>query len=225
MATEALTQAFLVGRDAYLIDTLAYRGELDLTTNQFRLQCAQAGSQVWTDVLVIDALGVITSPAGIPGPAGPAGPAGAAGPTGPAGVPGATGATGPPANMDAATVSTAETQAASTAYADLATVGPTVTLTHTGTVAIVWLSGQASRTGTGNSAFMGVDLSGSNTVAASDANAAGVSSSLSTGIMPLSRVLVFTGLTPGTTTFKAKYHNDGGATWTFANRSLAVFAP
>lgn len=60
MATEALTQAFLVGRDAYLVETLAYRGILDRTTNQFRLQVAVVGSQVWTDWLTVDAAGVVS---------------------------------------------------------------------------------------------------------------------------------------------------------------------
>ncbi len=79
MATDALIQAFLVGRDAYLIDTLAYRGYLDLTTSVFRLQIALAGSQVWADFLTVDALGNVTVSGGGGGPTGPTGPTGAGG--------------------------------------------------------------------------------------------------------------------------------------------------
>jgi len=128
-------------------------------------------------------------------------------------------------NLSAARIATAETQAANTAYGDLATAGPSVTLTHAGTVAYIWLYAKASRAGVGNSAFMGVALSGDNTVAASDANAAAGSSALSTGITTLANLIVLTGLTPGTTTFTAKYHNDGGSTWTFDGRGMAVYAP
>lgn len=59
MATEDLVQAFLVGRDSYLVNTLAYQGLLDQATNTFRLQIAKAGSQVWEDVLTVDANGLL----------------------------------------------------------------------------------------------------------------------------------------------------------------------
>lgn len=128
-------------------------------------------------------------------------------------------------NFEAATVATAETQAASTAYADLATAGPSVTIEMTGTVAIVILSCKAERGGAGNSAFMGVAVSGASTVAASDAQATS-SASFQSGIdNVMARVIRITGLTPGSNTFTAKYHNDGGSTWTFRNRSMAVYAP
>lgn len=60
MPTTDLTQAFLVGRNAYLIDQLAFRGILDQATNQFRLQVAVVGSQVWVDWLTVDATGHVT---------------------------------------------------------------------------------------------------------------------------------------------------------------------
>lgn len=113
MATEDLVQAFLVGRDSYLVDTLAYKGILDQATEAFRLQIAKAGSQVWEDVLVIDADGNITAPAGIPGPAGPAGATGATGPagsTGPAGPQGPAGPAGSGAWQQIAQVVTAGSQ-------------------------------------------------------------------------------------------------------------------
>lgn len=62
MATEELTTAFAVGRNQYLIDTLAFRGILDLTSNQYRVQVARIGSQTWLDVFTINAAALITLP-------------------------------------------------------------------------------------------------------------------------------------------------------------------
>lgn len=60
MATTDLTHAFLVGRDQYVIDGLAFQGFLDLAANLFRLQWVPAGSQTWQDVLTVDAAGTVT---------------------------------------------------------------------------------------------------------------------------------------------------------------------
>jgi hypothetical protein len=62
MATPELQQAFLVGRDAYLVDTLAFQAFLDTATSTFRMQVAQVGSQVWQDWLTVDAIGHVTIP-------------------------------------------------------------------------------------------------------------------------------------------------------------------
>lgn len=124
-----------------------------------------------------------------------------------------------------ATVATSETQASGTAYGDLATAGPAVTVVMTGTIAIIWLSATASGAFVGNSSRIAVAVSGASTVAAADANAAAISSHAASHNLNLSRVLVLTGLTPGSNTFTVKYSNDGGGTWTFFNRSIAVYAP
>ena len=118
-----------------------------------------------------------------------------------------------------ATVTTAETQAASTAYADLATVGPTVTMT-TGTSVLVMLNATCARSAAGNSAYMSVAVSGATTTAASDTNAAVVQSA-GGGSNVLCRMLLLS-VTAGSNTFTAKYKNDGGTTWTFSNRSMTV---
>lgn len=78
--------------------------------------------------------------------------------------------------------------------------------------------------GAGNTSFMGVAVSGASTVAASDANSANSAAhdALNTSI---SRTFILTGLTAGSNTFTAKYHNDGGSTWHFFNRSITVLAP
>ena len=132
----------------------------------------------------------------------------------------------PGAILLAATVATAETQASAAAYGDLATAGPAVTITMAGTVAVVWLSGLARRNATGNTAFIGVAVSGASTVAASDAQAATAPSYAANINSTLSRSITLTGLTPGVNVFTAKYHNDGsGVNTTFENRGIAVFAP
>lgn len=166
-----------------------------------------------------------TGATGAPGtPGGPPGPPGMAwdGEDGIDGVPGIQGPAGPSA-ISANTVETSETQATGAAYGDLATVGPSRTITSVGTVAIVWLSATASKASGGNSAFMSVAVSGATTIAASDANAAAVSATAGHNLN-LARVLVLA-ITPGTNVYDAKYHNDGGGTWTFFNRSMAVYAP
>ncbi len=108
-------------------------------------------------------------------------------------------------------------------YTDLATAGPSVTLT-TGTAVIVWLSCYQFRSGTGGSGRMGVAVSGATTLAASDANAALQTSAVSNSVNQNSRVLYLSGLTAGSNTFTAKYMTEGGVTWNFVNRSIAVLA-
>lgn len=125
----------------------------------------------------------------------------------------------------AATVATSQAQT-NTSYGDLATVGPSVTL-QTRTEVMIWLSALSSHLGDGNTSFMSVAVSGATTLAASDAN--GVASTAEWGgaaftlAVPLSRVLILTGLTPGLNTFTAKYRVDG-STFNFSNRSIAVLA-
>lgn len=126
-------------------------------------------------------------------------------------------------SIAAARVETDETQAASAGFADLATAGPSVTLTMSGTVAYVWCSAVAYRTGgAGNSALLGVAVSGSSTVAASavtQTSSAGASITAS-----LSTSFLLTGLTPGSNTFKLQYKNDGGTNWHFLDRAITVIA-
>jgi hypothetical protein len=127
-------------------------------------------------------------------------------------------------NLSGANVSTREAQSSGVGYGDLATTGPAVTITTTGTTAIVWISAVADNSGSGNTAFISVDVSGASTVAASDNNAAAGSEGIGTGSVSLARVLTLTGLTPGSNVFTVKYKNDGGG-WSFGRRSIAVYAP
>lgn len=107
----------------------------------------------------------------------------------------------------------------STSYTDLATVGPSVTIT-TGTLALVLVSSFI----TAPAGFYGAisfAISGATTSSATDSNglflqapAAGAQQISFTKLVPVS-------LTAGSNTFTAKYRVTGG-TGTFENRSLTV---
>lgn len=122
-----------------------------------------------------------------------------------------------------ADVDTQETQSSNVAYGDLTTVGPSVTLT-TGATVLIWISATITHGAVGNSAHVSVAVSGATTLAAADANSAAVSCYAAGHNLNAARVLLLTGLTPGSNTFTLKYRNDGGGTWNFHNRSIAVLA-
>lgn len=123
-----------------------------------------------------------------------------------------------------ATVTTAQTTS-STSYTDLATVGPTVTLTSVGTRALVMFGCLAfSNSATEVGHYMSVAVSGATTIAASDVygrisshnnNAAGFNSMNFTLLT----------ITPGSNTYTAKYKLNSATASTFQNRQLMVLAP
>jgi hypothetical protein len=116
------------------------------------------------------------------------------------------------------TVGTSETTT-STTYADLTTVGPSLTMT-TGPRAFVFLSCQlTNNTGTIGS-FMSVAVSGATTVAATDASAL-VHYPTTAGLPIQATRVVVQGLTAGSNTFTAKYRAAAN-TGTFSQRNLAV---
>lgn len=106
----------------------------------------------------------------------------------------------------------------STSYTDLATVGPTVTVTigASGMALVLW-STRRFNSGV-NWTSMSFDVSGANTIAATDSDT--LSSSTGIDIVDGTQVLL-TGLSPGSTTFKAKYRVTGG-TGTWIDRRLSV---
>jgi len=130
--------------------------------------------------------------------------------------------TNPFVSPSAQNVNTSETQASNTAYGDLATSGPAVTLT-TGTSAVVAISSGAIKGSGGNSAFVAVDVSGATTIAAADGNGVVISEYAASHNLSMARTFVITGLNAGSNTFTLKYKNDGGGTWTFFNRSIVVW--
>lgn len=115
-----------------------------------------------------------------------------------------------------AIVATSQTTT-STTYADLATTGPSVTVT-TGVQALVMLyNANLHSTGT-TSALMSFDISGASTVASNDNMSIGMATTV--GIREGATFLV-TGLTPGSSTFICKYR-VGSGTGTFVDRRITV---
>lgn len=108
----------------------------------------------------------------------------------------------------------------STTYADLATVGPAVTVT-TGTSALVIISSFINNDTVNTLTFAGVAVSGATTRAADDTSA--MQNEVSAGFQGarVSVIHLFTGLTAGSNTFTMKYR-VGGGTGRYRNRHLVV---
>ncbi|MEU8683133.1 hypothetical protein [Streptomyces sp. NPDC048611] len=121
--------------------------------------------------------------------------------------------------IQTAFISTSQTTT-STTFADLATVGPTVTV-ETGRNALIWINCQISHATANIQASASFEISGATTWAANnierithDGNSAGQS-------LRYSQCTRYPDLTPGTNTFKMKYRVSSG-TGTFARREIIV---
>ncbi|GAA4226118.1 hypothetical protein GCM10022254_10070 [Actinomadura meridiana] len=116
------------------------------------------------------------------------------------------------------TISTQEATS-STSFVNLATVGPAVTLT-TGTSAIVFIGARAWNDTASGIATMGVAVSGSSTISATEDNAYMVRSSSDSIFVRAHAAVLFDGtLTAGSNTFTAKYRAaTGEGSW--RDRSL-----
>lgn len=125
----------------------------------------------------------------------------------------------------AAFVAALETTA-STSYTDLATSGPSVTVT-TGTKAIAFVRCRISNSSAGSIGYVSIDVSGATTIAAADTFAIQYESSNAGDIAVFGGPIWFgTGgtagaLTAGSNTFKLQHRVNGG-TGTFQNRELTV---
>jgi hypothetical protein len=111
----------------------------------------------------------------------------------------------------------AQESTTSITYTDLATVGPAVTLDvpASGRVLVSVTAGIQTSQG-GALGYMSFAMSGANTSAGNDATALNL---LGNNFQKASATFVLSGLTPGTTTFTAKYRVTGG-TASFQNRSI-----
>lgn len=116
-----------------------------------------------------------------------------------------------------ATVATSQTTT-STTYTDLTTVGPVVNV-DTGTKALVFLKASILNATSGTLTHMGFAVSGTSTIAASDAFSI---DGTTTTAFRIGGAFIVTGLTPGTNTFTAKYRVSAATTGTFADRDLIV---
>lgn len=130
--------------------------------------------------------------------------------------------TGTPARIVSGTVATAQ-GTNSTAYVDLATTGPSVTLNvpSSGEVTVDLSAAYSSGGAAAQTGYMGFALSGSNVRTAADASAA-YGRTVTAGLFgTIARRIHLTGLTPGTTTFKAVYKTST-STATFSDRNIIV---
>lgn len=118
-------------------------------------------------------------------------------------------------------VATSETTT-STSFTDLATTTDTVTVTVGASgVALVIL--YSSITCPGYFGAMGYAASGANTVAATTTKSLIVDDAAATTALGASATFLEVGLSPGSTTFKAKYcSGNSSATQTFVNRRISV---
>jgi len=123
----------------------------------------------------------------------------------------------------------------STSYTDLATPGPAVTLDvgASGRVLMILSAKGGWSVNTSNAASgarMSAELSGANTLAASTTWAAWIynqyiTTTTSVTDASITSAYVFEGLTPGATTFTAKYRSDNAAiTVDFNRRTIVVIA-
>lgn len=120
-----------------------------------------------------------------------------------------------------ATIATSETTA-STAYVDLATVGPAAPVV-TGASALVIVTAKLGATATNpDTCYVGFAVSGATTVAPGDAQALTFGNSVIGVLFQGSALFVVTGLTPGSNTFTLKYRQNGASTGTYLNRTIAV---
>lgn len=123
-------------------------------------------------------------------------------------------------NPSVAFTTTSETTT-STSYVNLATVGPTVTVT-TGTKSLVIFGAAMSNNTAGQGARCAVDLSGATTSAASDTNSYLVESGNAGDGYQGSWVTVYTPINAGSNTWQLKYRLVGLGTATFSNRLMAI---
>lgn len=119
-----------------------------------------------------------------------------------------------------ASVETSETTT-SASFTDLATVGPTVTVT-TGTKAVVAVRGNINNNTAGSAAYMSYDISGATTASAGNTRTLAHTSSTAGAFLIASAVFLESSLTSGSNVFTAKYRTGSGGTGAFANRQLLV---
>lgn len=118
-----------------------------------------------------------------------------------------------------ATVVTQETST-NTAFVDLTTVGPSVTVSS-GATALVSVHSRLSNATAISSTRAGYVISGATTIAADADRASGFRSSDAGQLVNCSAVFLQTGLTNGSNTFKEVYKVDAG-TGSWSSRTISV---
>lgn len=129
-------------------------------------------------------------------------------------------AVSPFSGIQEASVAAAETRS-NTAFGDLTTAGPAVTVTVSSSgMLLVQVASDIKVTSSSDGGRMGFDISGASTVAANDQDSLKYEAKVSNAELRASRVVLVTGLNPGATTVTAKYRsspNNSGSTYTDRN--------
>lgn len=128
-----------------------------------------------------------------------------------------------------ASIATQQTRSNNT-FGDLATAGPSVTLTSKGTWAAVWfgavLWGSVGATPAAASGRVAVQISGATVMAAAASNGFYASESAGLGVGGSGCQFRLYPITPGVNTFKLQYNNiAANGTATFQDRTISVLAP
>lgn len=131
-----------------------------------------------------------------------------------------TGANAVAARQMANAVVAAPQTTASTSYANLATVGPQVTVT-TGTLAMVLFASRIQNSLTNGAAEVSVEVTGASAIGASGEWSIKLDGIASSNALRMGMIHMFSGLTPGSNTFTMKYL-VGSGTGTFSSRELIV---
>lgn len=118
-----------------------------------------------------------------------------------------------------AAVTTSETTTG-TGYGNLATPGPSVTVT-TGTRAIVMVASLVQNSTVGQNSYASYAVSGASAIAASDDRSVLITAAAVNQTLRASSVYMETGLTAGSNTFTMQYRVTGG-TGSFQNRRITV---
>jgi hypothetical protein len=108
----------------------------------------------------------------------------------------------------------------SSSYVDLATIGPTVTVT-TSTRAIAIITAQMNASVAGNYCVAGCEVSGATSISPDDAESLNIESGSNFMDMRASALVFYDTLNPGSNTFRMKYLVSG-STGTFQRRILTV---
>jgi hypothetical protein len=124
-----------------------------------------------------------------------------------------------------ASVATAQTRS-NNAFGDLATVGPSVTITSKGTIAFCVWGGIVFGNVASASGRIAVAISGATTLAAAAANGFFASENGGLGVGSSGSIWRAYAITPGANTYTLKYNNiAANGTATFQDRWLTVIAP
>ena len=122
--------------------------------------------------------------------------------------------------IDSATVATSQTTS-STSYTDLATAGPSVTLT-TGTKCLVIMTANMTVPAAGG--FVSFAVSGATTTSASDARSLSHTPDSAAGQRIQASAIYYETVTSGSNTFTMKYRSGSANNTTYVDRTITVVA-